>query len=411
MKKLSLILLSAISISAFWGCEKEPDTPPVNTLNDSLVVTIDSLRGMFDANGGTLTIDQDYSIYAVVTMDEVEGNIYKNLYISDGTAPANIRLTSSSDFLVGDSIRIALNGLELSEYAGVFQINNVDPDVNIIKQASGKYKAPEVKSITEITLEDEGKLIQLDNVQFQYSEIDLTYADAVNQYSENRYVEDCDGNTIYVRTSGFADFAGENIADGNGSMICIVSRFNDELQLLIRSYEEIQLSGNRCPGQLLVKDFDDNSVTSGGWIIQQVVGTDSWVTSDIGGSSPYVKISNYDSGTGSNEACENWLISPSLDLSASTSASFSFLNTYRYTGPVLEVLVSTDYPGTGDPNGYTWTALSPSLDTDGSSWTLVPSGTVDLTPYKSGNTRIAFKYTGSASDGSTWELDDIVING
>ncbi|HMU14081.1 MAG TPA: choice-of-anchor J domain-containing protein, partial [Flavobacteriales bacterium] len=43
------------------------------------------------------------------------------------------------------------------------------------------------------------------------------------------------------------------------------------------------------------------------------------------------------------------------------------------------------------------------------SWTWTPSGALDLSAYLSNNTRIAFKYTGSASDGKTWELDDIKI--
>ncbi|MBK9192956.1 MAG: hypothetical protein IPM77_16465 [Crocinitomicaceae bacterium] len=54
--------------------------------------------------------------------------------------------------------------------------------------------------------------------------------------------------------------------------MCIVNQFNGELQLIVRSFNEVQMTGTRCPGQLVLKDFDDNSITSGGWIVQQVTG-------------------------------------------------------------------------------------------------------------------------------------------
>jgi len=39
----------------------------------------------------------------------------------------------------------------------------------------------------------------------------------------------------------------------------------------------------------------------------------------------------------------------------------------------------------------------------------ISSGNISLSNYKNSNTRIAFKYLGSASDGSTWEIDDVLV--
>ncbi|MCH2233908.1 MAG: DUF5689 domain-containing protein [Crocinitomicaceae bacterium] len=411
MRKLKfqyLFLVGAVAALA-WSCNKELDQPPVSQLHDSDVTTIDSLRSQYYSTTTPFIIEDSLlSIYVTVTMDEVEGNIYKNLYVQDATGPANIRLTSSSDYKVGDSLRISLFGVEISDYNGVFQINNVDPDKNIVKQASGKEILPTPMSFAHISAADEGKLIIIENVQFTYDQLGNTYADAITQSSENRYLEDCEGNSLYIRTSGFADFAGTELPSGNGSITCIVSVFGSDIQLLVRSESEVNMSGARCPGQLVVKDFEDNSMTSGGWSVVQVTGTDTWETGSFGGSVLTV-ISNYDGST--NNACESWLISPSLDLSNSTGSTLSFMNTQRYGGDDLEVLISTDYTGTGDPNGATWNALPATLDTDGSSWDLVPSGLVDLSGYLVANVHIAFKYTGTDSDGKTWELDDIIITG
>ncbi|MCB9178368.1 MAG: choice-of-anchor J domain-containing protein [Flavobacteriales bacterium] len=69
--------------------------------------------------------------------------------------------------------------------------------------------------------------------------------------------------------------------------------------------------------------------------------------------------------------------------------------------------MSTDY-ASGDPSTGTWTNLSAAVSPG--SWTWTPSGEIDLSMFISGNTRIAFKYTGTSSDGKTWELDNIRIN-
>jgi hypothetical protein len=84
----------------------------------------------------------------------------------------------------------------------------------------------------------------------------------------------------------------------------------------------------------------------------------------------------------------------------------TFLTGCNYSGAQLEVLVSTDYNG-GEPTTATWTPLNPILSPG--TWTWTPSGAQDLSAYLTANTRIAFKYTGTSSDGKTWELDDIRV--
>ncbi|MBI3135615.1 MAG: choice-of-anchor J domain-containing protein [Bacteroidetes bacterium] len=404
MKK-TIILFSA-SVLAVTACEKEPDSPPIGSLLPAQIITIDSLRN-WETTTGPVSIQEDLSVYGIITMDESSGNIYKQLYVQDQTAAIQVRLTASCDFKVGDSVRIDLNGAYLSDYAGVIQLDSIDPAKDIIRQSSDNTVNPAVKTIDQITLADEAMLVKLENVQFQYGELSNTFADAANQSSENRIIEDCSGNTIIVRTSGYASFAGTDLPTGNGSIVCIVNQFNGELQLIVRSFNEVKLSGTRCPGQLLLKDFDDNSVTSGGWIVQQVIGVETWTTSTAGGApEPYGVIDNYNGG---NTQTESWLISPALDLSNSTAADMTFENACNYTGDALQLLISTNYSGSGDPNGAAWTALT--ANWSAGSWAWVNAGTIDLSAYLQSNVRIAFKYTGSNADGKTWEIDDIIING
>ena len=117
-------------------------------------------------------------------------------------------------------------------------------------------------------------------------------------------------------------------------------------------------------------------------------------------------MSNYTGST--NVASEAWLISPAIDLSASTNSTLDFRNAYKYTGDPLEVYVSNNYDGTSAPSSATWTQLGVNLSTGNFSWE--NGGPVSLNSFIGNNAvYIAFKYTGTNSDGSTWEIDDIVI--
>lgn len=174
--------------------------------------------------------------------------------------------------------------------------------------------------------------------------------------------------------------------------------------------------GGVANAQYFSDDFSGGNLN--GYTIFDVVpstSTLSWVWG-TGGGADFAKMSNWN-GTG-NEVVETWLITPSINLSTSTNPTLTFDNTKRYgTNDVaveLDVLVSTDYDGSSDPTAQgTWTEITASvtLDTDVNSWTFVNSGDLDLSTVitPGANTYIAFKYMGSATDGNTWEIDNINV--
>lgn len=125
----------------------------------------------------------------------------------------------------------------------------------------------------------------------------------------------------------------------------------------------------------------------------------------------YAQFSAYNSGEASNIA---WLITPAIDLSEYSEVIFNFKSKDGYNnGDPLEVLISTDYSGTGDPTSSTWENLNPTLSTGNSggyasSW--VESGDINLEDYTGGNVYIAFKYTGGDGDiTTTMQIDDVTF--
>ncbi len=341
-------------------------------------------------------------------MDDSEGNLYKGLYIQDHTAAINVRLTAASDFAVGDSVRISLLGSTLSEYAGVIQLDGIDPATDIILQSKDNDLTPDDVNLIDLTYADEGKLVRVNNIQFINPELTLTFADAINQTSESRTLESCDTGSMLVRTSGFANFAGEPLPVGKGSLVCIVGRYNSDLQLLVRDYDEVAMVGTRCAGLLFTKDFDDDAISSGGWLSVVVTGTFNWSTSTAGGAAtPYAVMSNWN-GT-DNDPAEVWLISPAIDNTAGL-ASIVFNNACNYSGDPLSLVASEDYAGVGDPTLATWTDLTSAASWSTGSWSWAGSGE-NMLGLTGSTVYVAFKYVGSASDGKTWEIDDIVIKG
>lgn len=402
MKKILFYSLAVLSLTA---CKKEFDDPPVKDIPVGMKLTVADLRAMY--TGTNVHFNDDYSVYAVVTADETNGNFYKESYVQDNTGAIYLRLLSSGGLYRGDSVRIYLKGTTLKEYNGMLQLDSVDVDNNIIKQANQMEVTPEVKTIAQLTTADQAKLIKLENVAFLCSEAGNTYADAANLYTENHYLEDTLGNQLIVRTSGYANFAGNLLPSGSGSIVGVLGQYNNDLQLYIRDINEVQLNNTRfsaCP--FISKDFEDQSITSGGWTQQMVTGAILWSTSDQGSAGDfYGKISNWN-GT-NNVACETWYISPAVDLSTSNNPVLTFDNAYNYAGPQLEVYVITNF--TGDVTTSTTVNLSSGVNWSTGSWAWVNSGNISLASYKQAGVRIAFRYTGTSTSGSTWEIDDVII--
>lgn len=165
------------------------------------------------------------------------------------------------------------------------------------------------------------------------------------------------------------------------------------------------------------EDFNNGSLTANNaWVVFDVIpaldgngNPLTWFWQDYNGSQ-WARVGNYDNGN--NETLETWLITPSIDLTGATMPTLTFENTKRFAGDDLEVLVSTDYTGSGDPTSATWTDITAqaNLDTDINSWSMMSSDDVDLSAYNNQTIYVAYKYVGSNTDGSTYQIDDVLID-
>ena len=368
---LRLLFVAIVLTALGSSCKKEFDAPPVRTLPVGEVLTVAQLRDLFQ--GQPVRFGGDSSVYAVVTADEQNGNLYRNIYVQDHTGAIQLRLQNPGGLYQGDSIRIYLPGTVLSSYTGMLQLDSVDVDNNVVKQATQVYKAPTTLTIPQITpgLQGaQGHLVMLEKVQFVSEELGMTYADPVNQQTQNRTLEDSLGNTIIVRTSGYADFAGQTLPTGRGSFVAVAGEFNGDMQLFIRNINEVQLTGPRyggggpgpceynvTPVTTLVQDFsdvvtNDTDYQNPDWLNIPTIGTRVW-RGRIFQSDKYLRATSF----GSNQTNEAWFITPPViigggQIGLSFRSATAFWNDAAWPHP-LTVKVSADFDGC-DITAATW---------------------------------------------------------
>ncbi len=437
-KRNFLIIINALVIGfLFTGCEKEKDVPPLQSLDPNSIITLDSLIKIYQHYGQAVTFNDaffadetknpsgvtEYNIYALVTMSQESGNIYNQAYIQDETAAINVRF-SRTNLLQGDSIRINLKGTTVSAYNSMMQLDSVDAYENVVQLKQGIDIQPEEVSITDILNGGYmAKFVKLVDVQFRETDIGSLFADPVGLNTINRTLEDCFGNSIVVRTSGYANFAGKQVPGGRGSLIAVVGLYRpswqnfDTWQLYIRHFEEIEMDGARCgdvDGTLLFsEDFMQGTIGSpinfNGWKSIAIAGTKHWITSTTG-SRNFAQITAYGSGEESNIA---WLTTPAIAASSYQSSTVTFETAYlNFKHDGLKAFVSYNFDGT-NPAAATWTelpAIIASSNVNQDTW--VGSGEINVAN-TGRNFHIGFKYTGSGTEDQTtlYRLDKVKVYG
>ncbi|KAA2240586.1 T9SS type A sorting domain-containing protein [Chitinophaga agrisoli] len=164
--------------------------------------------------------------------------------------------------------------------------------------------------------------------------------------------------------------------------------------------------------QVLSFDFNDctpsgSSQLSGGFRQYSVSGAQLWGCTTFGqNNSNGVQINGFSGGPVEND---DWLISPSFNLSGFAVPLLRFASRTAFAGPALQLMVSTNYDGISNPHTASWTLLNGQFPAQGSdAWQL--SDSINLAAFKHDSVYIAFVYTSSPSlNAARWMLDDISV--
>lgn len=443
MKKIKFIALAflALTLGSCMGdgyadpdlTEKVPASPwGNNSLREKNVISIADLKTQFatiiNSDNGYKLIEKDMMIKAVVTGNDVSGNIYNQVSVQDASGAIIIAINGSglSGYLpVGQEILVNLKGLYIGSYKKLPQIGGVNTKLSDGSLGMGKIEraiwnehfkilnpgeadastvVPEEFDLTKLTDAaymdaNVGKLMTLKKVKF-------ASANGTNVWApddSNTSLELIDAETgkkisssnLVVRNSGYSKFANEVVPQGVFDITGIFTRYNNTWQIVLRSTDDLK----QVVLAYLSEPFD---ASQGNFTIDNIKLADGvefvwkWASAAYG-----MKASGYVNG--SKQELQSRLKSPAIDLKSAKSAKLMFDQAINFASDIKQeckVQISTD--------GKTWTDLDVQGYPTENSWTFV-SSTADLTKYCGKTIYIGFLYSSSPTGAPTWEVKNFAV--
>lgn len=443
MKKIKFIALAflALTLGSCMGdgyadpdlTEKVPASPwGNNSLREKNVISIADLKTQFatiiNSDNGYKQIEKDMMIKAVVTGNDVSGNIYNQVSVQDASGAIIIAINGSglSGYLpVGQEILVNLKGLYIGSYKKLPQIGGVNTKLSDGSLGMGKIEraiwnehfkilnpgeadastvVPEEFDLTKLSdaayMEaNVGKLMTLKKVKF-------ASANGTNVWAPddtNTSLELIDAETgkkisssyLVVRNSGYSKFANEVVPQGVFDITGIFTRYNNTWQIVLRSTDDLK----SVVLAYLSEPFD---ASQGNFTIDNIKLADGvefvwkWASAAYG-----MKASGYVNG--SKQELQSRLKSPAIDLKSAKSAKLMFDQAINFASDMKQeckVQISTD--------GKTWTDLDVQGYPAGNSWDFV-SSTADLTKYCGKTIYIGFLYSSTPTGAPTWEVKNFAV--
>ena len=270
------IFISSIAIVVLFfsaACLKQTAyAQPVSGNDTDSLISIKALRKLH-AMGNFEPITKSMALEATIVANDEHDNLYKSISIQDSSGGILLNLDGSSlyqTYPVGTTVRVRLQNLFLTDYRRMLQlVASVDTSsgqllttgipaplfskyIKVVKENTSII--PMIVSFKNLADSLQGRLIKISNVEFSAADTNSTFADKKNKIGASRSLKFCTGGTIYLRTSGYADFAGISLPKNNGDIVGIYSVYNYEKQLLLRDTSDILFRSKRCTGAAWLKN-------------------------------------------------------------------------------------------------------------------------------------------------------------
>ncbi len=269
------LLLTPVSLLLLSCMDNDWDIPGTDgseygnqAVTETNLVSIAQLKQKYATviyNGSYVQFTEPTQIKGVVTGNDVQGNIYNQIAIEDGTGSMIICVAQGGMFgqlQVGREIVVELQDLYIGSYGQQPEIGTPYTNKNgrtyvsrmprSLWQSHFKMLGMKSASPTEFDKtmlgngdymkENCGRLMTIKGVKFQGANGKKVFAadkdkDAAN--SVNRSLQGISSNQLVVRTSTYADFANKPMPQGEVDITGIFTRYNNTWQVLIREESDI----------------------------------------------------------------------------------------------------------------------------------------------------------------------------
>ena len=273
MKRFNFYLSLMFLLVCAAACSDEFDDPAMVTpvANHTPNMTIADFKAKYwqDAVNYIDTIKEDIVIHGWVTSTDESGNIYKCLYINDGTAGLSISINQNSlynKYRIGQEIVLPLKGFYIGKYNGqqqlgypawyekgqtweatflpqymwesMVELNGLPdtsrPEVEPIEVTLGEF----VNDFSAATLlKYQSRLVRINGVYFEDAG-NVPYSE--ENSSTNRTIYDDNGNKLTLRNSNYADFRSIILPNGKVDIIGMLGSYSsDTWQLYLRTIDDV----------------------------------------------------------------------------------------------------------------------------------------------------------------------------
>lgn len=283
MKTIKYLMMLAVATLMVTACQDGDFDTPLETPesaaigNDSLeetnVVTIATLKSRYSTyiqtdyrNGRAYAeITEPTQIKATVIGNDIQGNLYNEIAVDDGTGALIISISEGGlygFFPVGAEVLIELKGLYIGNY-GLQAVIGTPYTTDKGTYASRinrnvwhqHYKLTGLtRTIEPITFQGSwspaknglrygGKLVTMKGVTFKGADGKATYANANGGAgSKSVYFNEFNQRTVMLYTSNYADFANVALPTGKVNVTGILKRYNSSWELIIRTLDDVEVA-------------------------------------------------------------------------------------------------------------------------------------------------------------------------
>jgi DNA/RNA endonuclease YhcR with UshA esterase domain len=191
--------------------------------------TIKEVRDMY--TGSAINLSGDFKISGTVISDVLNSNTTnRNLVIQDGDAGIVVRFEESHGFGLGEIMEINIKDVELSDFNGLLQLNNV-PISNAFSTCNIGEVIPRETTVQEI-------INNADLWESTLIKVKAVTLSGGSTFSGGTFVTDATG-TINMFTQSFATFAGTFLPIGEVDLTAMVGDFNG-VQLNMRNIDDVE---------------------------------------------------------------------------------------------------------------------------------------------------------------------------
>ncbi|CAM6001698.1 unnamed protein product [Sphagnum balticum] len=287
IKNITVAAISIVILLPLSSCIKDNFTVPspganINPAGVQATMTIKQFKQLhyvpvLGVALPTLMTDSQV-ISGVINADDRSGNFYKTLCLQDSTGGIQIKIDGTNlyyTYPIGRRIWIKTKGLYIFDYGGTAEIGGyIDlagshPAVgaialenapnSIITGEWGIPVVPKKVKISDLTaplfttyIDQQSILYEIDSVEYsQQDTAGLTYGNALTKGSNSLVLNDCNGYSMVVYSSGYASFANARPSKGHGNIVGIYNYYSfsssGNYEFIIRDTTDVMFtSSQRC---------------------------------------------------------------------------------------------------------------------------------------------------------------------